>query len=684
VVASLGGLAGASSASAALLGLPTSYPGGTSASSVAIRDLSGEGRPDVAVTDSGSGSVSIRLGTGGGALGPPTTYATGAGPASVAIGDLDGDGRRDLVVADSGSGTVSVRMGTGAGALGPRAAYPAGAGPVSVAIADLDGDGLGDVVAADSDQAAVSVLLGTGDGHLAARHSYSVPGVPRSVTIADLDGDDAPDLALGLNPPEALDGNLAILLGTGTGGFEPSTAYGGLPALLATTVTGAAVGDLDEDGVPDAVVVGAEWNEQFSVLMGTGRGAFGPPRNAWLRGNGYAVALVDLDRDGHLDLVAVTDAGVQVRRGRGDGRFRDPVTYPAGRTPVSMALHDLDGDGRLDTVVGDRGGGLAVLLNGRAGEAILQHYYLCCGDGAVGRDTETSAGLTNTGTEPLVMSSFALRGTDRAEFSLDPGTCARIEPATTCTFTIGFHPVTTGVKDVWLEAVSNATGSPHHLEIYARGVLDAPGLALERKLAFKSQQVGTVSAYYNNLVIVHSVGMQPLHVSSITTTDPAQFGIYADTCSGQAVAPGGRCYFRGRFAPTSVGSQSARAVIASDADGAPHSMPMTGTGLSAPWPVFTGDTGFGPQPVGTAATRLVRVTNRGSEPLIVSPLRLTGLNPGQFGLLDNTCATVPAGGSCIFRVRFAPTGLGAKSARVIIPDNAPGSPHEVRVTGTGT
>ena len=36
------------------------------------------------------------------------------------------------------------------------------------------------------------------------------------------------------------------------------------------------------------------------------------------------------------------------------------------------------------------------------------------------------------------------------------------------------------------------------------------------------------------------------------------------------------------------------------------------------------------------------------------------------------------------RIRFAPTTTGAAGATLTLNDNAPGSPHRVAITGTGT
>src|SRR5206468_4236096 len=91
---------------------------GTSPRSVAIGDLNGDGRPDLAVANSGSNNVSALLGNGDGTfLQTAFNYAVGPGPVSLAIGDLNGDGRPDLAVANGGSYTVSVLLNTGLSAF---------------------------------------------------------------------------------------------------------------------------------------------------------------------------------------------------------------------------------------------------------------------------------------------------------------------------------------------------------------------------------------------------------------------------------------------------------------------------------------------------------------------------------------------------------------------------------------
>ena len=89
------------------------------------------------------------LGNGDGTFGAKTDFATGPVPVSVAIGDLNGDGKPDLAVANCDSNTVSVLLGNGDGTFGAKTDFATGSGPGSVAIGDLNGDGKPDLAVAN-------------------------------------------------------------------------------------------------------------------------------------------------------------------------------------------------------------------------------------------------------------------------------------------------------------------------------------------------------------------------------------------------------------------------------------------------------------------------------------------------------------------------------------------------------
>jgi len=83
---------------------------------------------------------------------------------------------------------------------------------------------------------------------------------------------------------------------------------------------------------------------------------------------GHAVALADLETDGHLDVI-IADLfgrrGVSVFRGRGDGAFSIGRHFEAGHTPVAMVTGDFNGDQRIDVAVTGEAMRLLTVVLGR-------------------------------------------------------------------------------------------------------------------------------------------------------------------------------------------------------------------------------------------------------------------------------------------------------------------------------
>jgi hypothetical protein len=309
---------------------------------VAIGDVSGDGRPDLAVANYSSSTVSVLLGNGAGGFGAKTDFATGSFPYSVAIGDVSGDGRPDLAVANASASTVSVLLGNGAGGFGAKTDFATGAGSVFVAMGDVSGDGKPDLAVANAGASTVSVLLGNGAGGFGAKTDFTTGSSPYSVAIGDVSGDGRPDLAVA----NASASTVSVLLGTGAGGFGAKTDF-----TSGTDPISVAIGDVSGDGRPDLAVAN-QGSSTVSVLFGNGAGGFAAKTDFATGGGPLSVAIGDVSGDGRPDLAAANYSGtVSVLLGNGAGGFGANTDFTTGSAPSSVAIGDVSGDGRLDLAV---------------------------------------------------------------------------------------------------------------------------------------------------------------------------------------------------------------------------------------------------------------------------------------------------------------------------------------------
>jgi len=338
--------AGAASARP-LFAPPVGYPTGSGPVSVALADLSADGKPDLVTANIASNTVSVLLGDGAGGFGPKTDLAALTTPVSVALADLNADGDLDLAVVEFDASTVSVRLGNGTGGFGSPTAFITETHPTSVAIGDLDGDGNLDMAVAKQLTNEVSVLLGDGAGGFGGETDYPAGFAPAAVAIGDLDGDATPDVAV----TNSSANTVSVLLGNGGGTLGPKTdfACGNVP-------TNVVIADLNDDGNADLAIVNGNGTNTVSVLLGNGDGTFGP-RTAYPGGaNSNWVAIGDVNRDGRPDLVVANadDNTVSVLLGNGDGTFGAKSDFATGNHPPMVAIGDLNADGNLDVVTANQ------------------------------------------------------------------------------------------------------------------------------------------------------------------------------------------------------------------------------------------------------------------------------------------------------------------------------------------
>ncbi len=338
---------------------PVPYAAGSGATSVAIGDLDGDGKLDLAVTNGNVNNVSVHRNLGNGTFAPKVEFGTRSSPIWVAIDDLNGDGRPEMVVANY-SGMVSVYRNLGNGSFAGREDYPTGVNPYFVAIGDLDGDGYPDLAVANYNSDSVDVLRNLGNATFAPRVDYVTGSQPTSVAIGDLNGDGKPELVVTNSNPTF--NSVSVLRNLGNGNFAARVNYttGSVPFTVA-------IADLDGDAKPDLAVANNAGNS-VSVLRNLGDGTFSTKVDYSVGANPRTVAIRDLDADGKSDLVVANSGNlastVSVLNNSGNGIFSGRVDYAAGARPYAPAIGDLDGDGRPDLAVANYdGANVMVLLN---------------------------------------------------------------------------------------------------------------------------------------------------------------------------------------------------------------------------------------------------------------------------------------------------------------------------------
>jgi hypothetical protein len=227
------------------------YASGREAFAVAAADVNRDGRVDLLTANDSRNEFAVLLGTGGGRFRVAHRY-TGSGTSDVAVGDLNGDGKLDVAHATTyHSNSVAVRLGAGDGTFAPATAYRSGADTYAVTLADMNHDDELDIATANYGNSSVSVLLGAGDGTLGTRTRYGMGfpsdytdlGFVDAIVDADFDRDGHSDVATSGY------GTASVRRGRGDGTLlrrhpiELGDAEG--------TMGGAAVADFNRDGWPD-------------------------------------------------------------------------------------------------------------------------------------------------------------------------------------------------------------------------------------------------------------------------------------------------------------------------------------------------------------------------------------------------------------------------------------------------
>ena len=330
---------------------------------VAAADLDGDGRTDLVTTNYFGNSISVLKNTGNGTVSfaAKTDYPTGLVPRGLAIGDLDGDAKPDIAVVNNTDNTLSIFRNTTANGVisfAARVNYPATEFPYNVAIADLDGDGKKDIVVSNNGTVkTVSVFKNistAGNISFAARTDFVTASGSQSISTGDIDGDGKPDIAVA----NFYSSSVSVLRNNSTAG----TISFDTKVDLSTDANpfSLSMADIDGDGKTEISVCNqlAGTVSVFKNRSTGGSVVFDARQNFTTGTNPCFILATDLNADGKPDVVTANPPGnllsvLQNTTANGTISFGAKTDFNASASPQCIVSADIDKDGKPDLVTAD-------------------------------------------------------------------------------------------------------------------------------------------------------------------------------------------------------------------------------------------------------------------------------------------------------------------------------------------
>jgi hypothetical protein len=369
---------------------------GTVTTTLALADFNRDGKLDLAFGDAYDTFVNVLLGKGDGTFGPPARFATDTSNSTsfitgLAATDLNGDGIPDLAVTNTNAGSLSVLLGKGDGTFAPAVVNSAPSGarlnPAQLAVADINGDGRPDVTVAGL--LGVNVLLNDGGGVFtpAAAGGFGSAEFGQiisayDVVVGDFNGNGKLDLATGNSRLGVANNgnNLSLFLNISGQPGSPGSGQPGSPGIgVFDSGTGtwylrnqAGAGNPNagtfQYGAPGWLPVVGDWNGDGQTTVGV----IDPTTMTWYLRNedsagnpdvvtpfryglpGWVPVVGDWGGTGHFGIGAFDPStGTWYLRNEANAGLPDAGVFPYGAPGWVPVVGDWSGDGKTGIGVVD-------------------------------------------------------------------------------------------------------------------------------------------------------------------------------------------------------------------------------------------------------------------------------------------------------------------------------------------
>ncbi len=307
---------------------------------VAAVDLNGDGKMDIATANGNfypSSNVSVLMNTGNGTFAAKVDYPALSNPMALAAADFTGDGKPDLAVTNSSNQMAVLRNG-GGGTFASKVDYTITDRNDELVAADIDHDGDIDLISANTSSFYVSVHSNQ-NGAFSMRSDYLSPGPVKTLSVFDATGDGKRDIVAGYSV-----GSILPNLGDGTFPIEDVPNFG-------TGLRKPIVVDVNNDGKLDFVAPSTQ-SSAVVALINDGSGSFSNAYTSAAAGSaiGY-VAAGDFNGDGLQDLVTTHADRYGILFNQGDNTFVQQYSTGTWPGINAVTTGDFNGDGHVDVAL---------------------------------------------------------------------------------------------------------------------------------------------------------------------------------------------------------------------------------------------------------------------------------------------------------------------------------------------
>jgi hypothetical protein len=282
--------------------------------------------------------------------------------------------------------------------------------------------------------------------------------------------------------------------------------------------------------------------------------------------------------------------------------------------------------------------------------------------------------IQNSGQADVQISQVSVTG---AGFGVSGiATPATIHAGQSMVLQVTFAPTTAGGASGAVVVTSDAVPSTANITLSGSGVAASYTMSLApASLNFGNINVGSSTT--------QNVQLSNTGNSSVTVTQVAASGA-GISVSGVAMpltlAPSQGVPLTVKYSPT-VSGATAGSVTVTNSDGVNATEAVTGTAIQAGLSITPASATFGSVVTGNANSQTIQIRNSGTANLTISQATVTGAGFSLTGLALPLTLAPGQGGN--FNVQYAPQGAGNASGAVSIVSNAPNSPTNVALSGTG-